>query len=309
MTLQNLIYLEPTLTGLIRLQDLDVIDPDPVFTTNVNLAIPFSLSDLPDIVVDGNSPNSNNILSGTTAPDPVNFILPTITLALNSGADWGGPYTIEIPGTVVFTVFAAGVTKDVTVGFPTIEFALPNTANEFIIGFGGSDTLNGGIGDDILLGDSFTPNDGGSDGIDTLNGDAGEDVLIGGGLGDRLNGGEGNDVIFGDFLNGLVSGGASVSLNIPVTDPPIEGSFDVAGSGLSWFLSFDLTYSESFLFGAGNEGADTIFGGSGSDIIFGDQGDDSISGDEGDDIILAGAGTDSVVGGVGNDIVFGDNLS
>jgi Ca2+-binding RTX toxin-like protein len=58
-------------------------------------------------------------------------------------------------------------------------------------------SIDGGAGDDVLIG---------GDGPDTLNGGPGDDVLIGGAGPDTLNGGDGDDVLMGgpgqDTLNG-----------------------------------------------------------------------------------------------------------
>ena len=58
-----------------------------------------------------------------------------------------------------------------------------------IYGFGGSDLLEGGEGNDILYGNLST---------DTLFGSEGDDVLYGGFMADSLVGGPGFDVIYGE---------------------------------------------------------------------------------------------------------------
>ena len=78
----------------------------------------------------------------------------------------------------------------------------------------GNDTLNGGIGYDLLAGSGGRDlligsigNDtlNGGIGYDALNGGAGEDVLIGLYGNDTLNGGEGNDILRGGAgINRLV---------------------------------------------------------------------------------------------------------
>ncbi len=57
---------------------------------------------------------------------------------------------------------------------------------------------------------------------------------------------------------------------------------------------------------SGREGGnDTIDGGDGNDIIYGQEGDDTISGGAGDDTIDGGTGTDTLDGGSGDDILDG----
>ena len=68
-----------------------------------------------------------------------------------------------------------------------------------IFGYGGNDTLNGGVGDDIL--------DGGADN-DTLNGGTGDDTLLGGTGDDVLNGDAGADTLYGGTGSDTLTGGA-----------------------------------------------------------------------------------------------------
>ncbi|MBJ7264751.1 MAG: type I secretion C-terminal target domain-containing protein, partial [Burkholderiaceae bacterium] len=63
---------------------------------------------------------------------------------------------------------------------------------------GGDDTLYGGKGDDIILGQG---------GNDTLYGDEGNDILYGGAGNDTLYGGTGNDTLYGGSGNDILVGG------------------------------------------------------------------------------------------------------
>lgn len=76
---------------------------------------------------------------------------------------------------------------------------------ETIVFFGGNknDTLYGGLGDDVLVGEHSTdqPNGGndtlyGGDGNDIVRGGAGDDILYGGNGLDSLGGDAGNDTIY-----------------------------------------------------------------------------------------------------------------
>lgn len=75
--------------------------------------------------------------------------------------------------------------------------------NDSIQGGGGNDTINGGAGNDSLNGGS---------GDDVLNGEAGNDVLIGGVGNDSLNGGDGADSLNGGAGKDSLDGGAGVDL-------------------------------------------------------------------------------------------------
>jgi len=215
---------------------------------------------------------------------------------------------------------------------------LANTPFDFLIGFGGNDTLSGSGGVDFLVGDSFSPSDGGF-GEDVLNGDEGNDVLVGGGnnvnAGDVLNGGDGNDLLLGDYLLGF-------SLDEPILIPgvnevPIEdfelSFFDelfdslgilgdilniggvlgdllggIFGGGIE-VKDTRITYGPFEIpIGSGNEGNDFISGGAGDDIAIGDRGNDTINGDEGKDFLIGSADDDIINGGDGDDIIIGDYL-
>ena len=72
------------------------------------------------------------------------------------------------------------------------------SGNDHILGLGGDDSINGQQGDDIL--------DGGP-GNDDINGQQGNDYLYGGEGNDKLNGQGGNDVIYGGPGNDDITGG------------------------------------------------------------------------------------------------------
>jgi len=81
-----------------------------------------------------------------------------------------------------------------------------------------------------------------------------------------------------------------------------------------WFMSNNLTGTDSDddMFGAGftdflhgGGGADTIHGGGGDDQIFGDDGNDKLFGDDGDDKLFGDANNDTLDGGKGDDTLFG----
>ena len=81
-----------------------------------------------------------------------------------------------------------------------------------------------------------------------------------------------------------------------------------------WFMSNNLTGTDSSddIFGAGFAdvlhgagGNDTIHGGDGDDQIFGDGGDDTLFGDYGNDKLFGGDQNDTLDGGKGDDVLFG----
>ncbi len=118
-------------------------------------------------------------------------------------------------------------------------------------------TLQGGAGNDVLIGSAGADNLTGGDGDDTLNGNDGDDILRGSAGNDVLDGGNGND--------GL-SGGA-------------DGDDITAGSGN------DTAY--------GGSGIDIIRGGTGDDTLFGGLGADIVNGEDGTDQLAGGSGDNS----------------
>ena len=118
-------------------------------------------------------------------------------------------------------------------------------------GTAGSDTIEGGGGDDFIRG--FAGNDDltGGDGFDTIFGQEGDDLLIGNGGNDMLCSGEGDDFVMGNGGNDLIEGQEG--------DDYVEGD-----------------YGNDRVFG--NDGADTVLGGRGMDRVNGGADDDVIFG-------------------------------
>ena len=156
------------------------------------------------------------------------------------------------------TVFA-GVGDDIVQGGDDGDILFGNAGNDTLFGNAGADQLYGGRGDDVLFGGRDNDLLSGDDGSDVVAGDAGDDTVIGGGDGDALSGGDGNDLVFGNAGQDLLFGNA--------------------GSDI--------------LFGGG--GNDTLFGGAGDDALFGDLGNDRLAGDLGNDTLTGGAGADVFV--------------
>ncbi len=146
-----------------------------------------------------------------------------------------------------------------------------------------ADTLSGGAGNDIILGDQgvigltlgarrlhrqlpverIETVGASAGGADRLSGDAGDDILLGGHGGDTIDGGDGSDIILGD-----------------------EGVLDwMALDGDRTTL--DLIQSTSMALGGG---ADTIRGGAGNDMVIGGRFGDTIDAGDGMDIVLGDSG-------------------
>ena len=137
---------------------------------------------------------------------------------------------------------------DTIVGTSLDDVLLGGADDDDIRGMAGDDTISGGAGIDTLNGNA---------GDDTIRGQAGDDILRGGGDDDTLRGGRGADNVKGN-------GGA------------------------------DRVF--------GNGGNDTLRGGAGPDMINGGKGQDDVAGNGGDDTFNTGdRAADTVNGGGGDD--------
>jgi len=153
----------------------------------------------------------------------------SIDINAGSGDDVIDISAVSAGSTDVSRVINGGSGNDFVLGSDSADFIDGGTENDYIMGNGGNDILSGGTGNDFI--------DGGT-GNDTINGGTGRDMLLGG---------EGNDVIEAGYGN------------------------------------------------------DIIEGGSGEDRLFGDAGDDLIDGGIGEDIIAGGEGNDILIGSEGED--------
>lgn len=201
---------------------------------------------------------------------------------------------------------------------------------DLLIGGGGADSLVGGMGPDRLFGDqapqlgfSWSPTlEHDSDGVDTLNGGEGDDLLVGGGQSDELTGGTGNDSLIGasgsDFLDGGLGhdqlfGDHHESIiwegiwnHLGGSNPLMDGGDDelIGGEG------------DDLLVGGG--GNDTLRGHAGNDTLDGGVGNDNLLGDAGDDVLVGDSpvlspvglivvpvGNDTLDGGLGDDWLSG----
>jgi subtilisin family serine protease len=129
-------------------------------------------------------------------------------------------------------------------------------------GGGGNDILKGGIGDDVIAGDS---------GADSLFGGAGDDVLLIDAQDIAISGGDGNDLAYVVTADG-------VTLNL--TEASIEGAFGNDGADV-----FTATGSADIMLSGGG-GDDTLTAGSGNDRLTGGSGNDTINGGGGLDAAI-----------------------
>ncbi|MEQ3671057.1 Hint domain-containing protein, partial [Pseudophaeobacter sp.] len=200
----------------------------------------------------------------------------------------------------------------------------------------GSDSVEGGDGDDVIDTSSDDPTplpDRGFDGYtgttpnipavpadadplddrDTVDGGAGNDVILTGDDNDLITGGAGSDTIDGGIDDDTIDGGSEDDL---ITGG--EGSDSLMGGdgsdtiygGLDPAFPDGLNITDDGSDGRPvdpdpTNGMDTIEGGAGDDVIYGQDDDDLISGGTGNDMIDAGIDDDTVTGGTGDDTILG----
>jgi Ca2+-binding RTX toxin-like protein len=174
----------------------------------------------------------------------------------------------------------------------------------------------------------------GGDGNDTLFGAAGVDSLDGGAGDDSLVGLDGNDVLGSAAGSDTLEGGAGIdqvnfrnrtgAMNITLDDVANDGESGetgnvgqlneviICGAGADFvdasFIHPDTlaaTLQDETIIG--NGGKDTLIGGDGDDLLEGNARNDSLSGGLGNDSIDGGRGRDRLFGEAGDDFLFDSN--
>lgn len=139
-----------------------------------------------------------------------------------------------------------------------------SSADILVDGLSGAHTLNGGNGNDILIG---------NDGNDELNGGNNNDLLVGGSGDDALNGGTGTDTAgYFDAISGV-----TVDLGIGTAQ-------NTGGAGSDTLNSIENLVGSRF-----------------GDVLTGTSGNNSLVGLDGDDILIGSGGSDTLTGGQGAD--------
>lgn len=138
-----------------------------------------------------------------------------------------------------------------------------------IRGGAGSDSVEAGAGDDLVIGGAGNDRIEAGEGTDSVDGGSGRDRIAGGGGRDDIDGGKGADLIEGGGARDFILGG--------------DDADEIRGDG----------------------GGDLVGGGAGDDAILGGAGKDQLSGEGGDDAIFGEGGADEIVGGFGADALFG----
>ena len=166
-----------------------------------------------------------------------------------------------------------------------------NVFTLFNSGSSDADTLNGGLGDDVIYGrsgnDAIIGHAGddeirGGNGLDSINAGDGDDRVLGGSDADIINGGDGNDSLSGGSGNDRINGQ--------------DGNDQIRGQ-----LGDDIL--------TGGDDADRLYGGRDNDTLRGDRGNDELLGGSGDDILVGVLPTDPFPGRTEQDELTGGSGS
>ncbi len=233
-----------------------------------------------DVILAWQTMNLGSIYSTYSNPDPFLWAPPADATVLARAPRWG--IYKDAVGQWQFSDYS-------------IYWRFPNTDLK-------GDLIDGGTGNDTIVGSYFE---------DTIDAGADNDVLTGWGGSDRISGGAGDDEINGDtYYHLLVNGGITLSFRAEDDYVPKHGNdFIDGGAGYDTIV--------------GEGGSDVIFGGSGADELWGDaqdpggiykmetalseHGNDYIDGGSENDYIEGGGRDDYLLGGDGNDSIFGDS--
>jgi Ca2+-binding RTX toxin-like protein len=259
-------------------------------------------------------------VNGSTLTLTSNVDSDTITLAAAGGV-------ITVNGVATAPTLAAGDTAEIVVnasgGADTVDASALAAATY------GALTINGGDGDDLLIG--------GAD-ADTLDGALGDDRLVGfkntvPGKRDLVSGGEGDDVMVWNNGDGSdFNDGDLGNDEVEVNGAPTLGDLFTALPGVPPnggqlkrinLVTFAVDFIAERLTVNGLGGDDnlitqdppglagltslTVNGGTGNDNLFGGDGTDAINGGDGSDALFGGGGNDRLAGDRGADSFAGEN--
>ena len=149
-----------------------------------------------------------------TGPGIELAIVRTMETAVINGGD--GDDTIDARDFIGQVSLNGGGGNDVLIGGVRNDELNGGDGNDTLVGGGGSDSLIGGAGNDVIAGYAGQDTIIGDDGDDTLVGGTDDDSLVGGAGDDLIAGEEGNDTLTGNEGADTLSGGPDVDT---ITDP------------------------------------------------------------------------------------------
>ena len=224
----------------------------------------------------------------------------------------GGDDTI-VPAALAATPFPGeewlGVGSQTFEGGPGDDVVFGERGNDTLRGNEGDDRLYGGIGDDLLRGGPGQDQLAGGHGADSIDGDAGDDYVRGDGTIDRIfDTGGGTDTL--SYATGITPGFGGDMSAFPGFPPPggergVRLNLGAAGqNGENGTASFgggvDEVEGPAFERVIGTAFSDYIVGTDGAEAIYGGGGADAIVGEGGDDTLVGGADGDHLDGAAGS---------
>jgi Ca2+-binding RTX toxin-like protein len=202
-----------------------------------------------------------------------------------------------------------GVGSQTFEGGPGDDIVYGQRGNDTLLGGEGNDQLFGGIGDDVLRGGPGNDRLAGGFGADAIDGEDGDDFVHGDGTIDRIDdSGGGSDTL--SFATGITPGfGAGIGTGQPGFPTEAEGRglyFDLNAGGQN-------ANNGVAPFGGGVDevttaGFETVIGTAFSDFIVGTSGPQAIYGGGGADVIRGEGGGDTLDGGADGDYVDGGSV-
>jgi Ca2+-binding RTX toxin-like protein len=238
-----------------------------------------------------NGSNSNDTLTGGAGNDTLNG-----GLGIDTVIESGSGFTLtnnKLTGNGTDTL--SSIEKAILTGGSNNDYL---DARDFTLG---AVTLNGGAGNDFVIG---------STGSDSLYGSNGDDVLSGNAGNDFIDGGAGNDFLIEDvsgsitLTNDRLTGNGTDTLS-GIDKVSLHGSSGNDVLDASGFSNGSVSldggfFGEDILIGGTRN--DFIYGGDDGNSLYGQAGDDYLSGHGGNDILSGESGNDTLLGGFGGSI-------
>jgi Ca2+-binding RTX toxin-like protein len=256
----------------------------------------------------------DGVIQGTPCDDRI--VVPASVQRVNGG---GGDDTIlagPIAAAVPCAAVCLGVGSQTFEGGPGNDVVFGERGNDILRGGGGDDRLYGGIGDDLLEGGPGNDLLGGGFGADSIDGEEGNDYVRGDGTIDRIfDTGGGTDTL--SYASGITPGfGGGIdtgAANFPTGANGERGVFlDLGAPGLNGNNGIaasgggvDEVELGSFETVIGTPFSDYIVGGGASETIYGGGSADVILGNGGNDQLFGGADGDFLDGGSGANAIDG----
>ena len=167
------------------------------------------------------------------------------------------------------------------------------------------ENIEGGIGNDTIVGNNGANSLSGSAGNDLISGGDGNDTLDGGMGGDTLRGGAGDDLFIIDSFDTVEESADAGTDTVRIGATYSSANYTLANN----IEILDASVATQAMSLAGNANANTITGSQFNDTLDGGGGDDRLEGGKGSDVFLANDGNDTFVGGDGVDLANYDGLA